>query len=382
MELIKYLFRYLFLGAGKNKLLFLAALGLILSSCALLVLQSTMGGLQKNLINLSQKITGLGTIFLPSGDKDTINSISAYLKQNDIEHFKEFELEVLVQNKNYLSPVVLHGFDKSHPPKFLDDVDKSGLILGTDLSFRLKTGYESKVTIISPSHIDPLLGNIPRFLTDYVKDIIVSDVPDIDSYHGWVRVGVLHNLIRDRQFNTIRFFSYNKKIFNDLISKFPDIKIKFWKDLNPTLNRALNLETTMMLFLFTVMTLLVSLSITSGVMIFMEKVNNDLIGMWILGTRPDSLRKSSRLFLVFLNIICVSVGIIIGLVLLLALKNYGGDIMPDLFIDQKIPVYITSSGILISFFVPLFISIIFSLYAITNFRTDGQVFLEKIRTIG
>ncbi len=349
-----------------------------------------MGGLQKNLITRSERIVGSYVLFLDQVKPKDRFDIKRFFEEKEIQGWSELELEILVKNRGYLSPVVLHGVFKENTPEFLEEKDLKGIVLGSDLSYKLKTGYEDEVLVISPGHFDPILGNIPRHSQTQVLDIINTNVPEIDLFHAWVRISFLQNLIKEKTFNLIRFGPFSIKedeaaflrAYAEIKDVYSAIRLKTWADLHPTLNKALNLETSVMVFLFLSMTFLVSIAITSGVLIFMEKVNKDIISMWILGSSPSSLRKSSQIFFFSLNFLCILLGTGFGIFVLFLIENYAGNIMPDVFIDRNIPVNITKQGLLISIIGPLSISSFFSFFAFAQFRTDSQTFLEKIRTTG
>ena len=130
------------------------------------------------------------------------------------------------------------------------------------------------------------------------------------------------------------------------------------------------------------MTLLVSLCISSGLLVFFGKIKNDLASFWILGATEANVKKSSGAFLILISFMSVLIGLLMGFVFLWAFDKIGPDIMPDIFVERKIPIYITMKGILISFFVPFGISMIFSYFSLNQVGSKEGEYLEQVRTIG
>ena len=86
-------------------------------------------------------------------------------------------------------------------------------------------------------------------------------------------------------------------------------------------------------------------------------------------------------FLHFMSFTSVASGLICGLLFLMLLDNYGLEILPDVFVDRKIPIHISARGLIISFIVPYAISLGFSLFSLGQFKKEAN-FLDHIRTIG
>lgn len=392
LHFCKYFFFYIIHSKTRQRLLFLASSGLIISAFALLVLQSTMGGLQNNLINRSKDTIGRGVIRLQNISLEDSYKIKKSLDNLGIQSFVEYELELLLKKDKFLTPVILHGLDlkilkknedgSKVRPFFLSDSRMGELAVPFDLANRFSAMPGDKVTLISPTHSDPLLIEVPRQMTFVIDDLIETEVPEIDAFHIWARLAVVQNFIRKKEVNRIRIYSpFDTEKINQLLAPY-GVNVLTWEAQNQGLVWALGLETTVMVFLFVCMSFLVSLCILSGLLIFFNKVKIDLASFWILGANEKDLLKSSRIFLVMISFIAVTLGILLGIIFLLLLDHYAPNIMPSIFVDRKIPIFITLKGVLVSFFVPFSISIFFSFIGLSAIRKQGQTYLELIRSYG
>lgn len=382
----KYFFTYIVRSRTRQHLLFLAIIGLIISAFALLVMQSTMGGLQRNLITRSKLING-SAVLIPSNpsDLDKIKRLKKDLLNQNINAVAEYELEVLAKNGTTIIPVVVHGIDpESNRPKFLKDLDFEEMVIPFEVSYKLGLSKSDDITIISPAHVNHFMGDIPRMINISIDSLITTDVPEVDLFHIWVSLKKVQSLIRAREVNRIRLYGdYDADKMLSLVENNykNDFRIVTWEQQNDSLVWALSLENRMIIFLFIGMTLLVSLCIISGLFIFFSKIKTDLSAFWILGSSKAELQYASKWLLNLMGIISVCIGIVLALGFLFALEKWDLNVMPDVFVDRKIPVYITLKGIFLSFFIPTSISIAFSHLALNSFKKETD-YLEHIRSVG
>lgn len=377
----RYFISYIFKARTRQRLLFLALFSLALSSFALVVLQGVMTGLQSSLVKRSKEVYGDFYVDVSTLDRKTQDKIILDLDDYEIPAYPERETELMVRHQSHIAPMILHGvnFDKVLP--FIDGYNHEGIILGADISRKLQAFYGGELQLVTPSEMENLLGDVPRTMTVDLVDIVQTDVTEVDLLHGWVRENVVFNLLRELEYNKIRFMGlkYLDQVEEIVASHCSDCRIITWDETHNALKWALNLESKVMLFLFIAMAFLVAISITAGLLIFYDKVKKDMASFWILGLDKKSIYQMSSIFSYSLNILACVIGVILGVVSLQIMEKYSGDIMPDVFVERNLPIEITIGSILISLFIPMIIAFIFTSFSVRMSLNEQKSFLSLIR---
>ena len=378
---LKYFFYYIISAKNRQRLLILSVVGLFLSSFALIVLQSTMGGLQNKLMERSKAVIGRATIFCKTSVSDSrLKDLEKILIKEKLLYTREYEMELLLRYQTYITPVTVHGVDQTgYLPPFLANENKFEALIPSELAYKIGVAPPEVLQLITPSHVDDLLGEIPRSQSIEINKTFTADVPEIDSSNLWVRLPLIQNLIQAKNINRIRI--YSSADFAKFSKLLPDwVQFKTWEEENRTLVWALNLESTVMIFLFAAMSLLVSLCISSGLLIFFNKIKTDLSSFWILGASFEKINRSTKYFLHLMSFVSIVSGVLGGLIFLWLFDHFAPEIMPDVFVDRKIPILITFKALAISFFVPYIISAIFVSFALTQFKREHNL-LDHVRSI-
>ena len=381
LAFFRYFISYILFARHRQWLLILAALGLTLSSFALLLLQSTMSGFQANQIERSKNVEGFATINIIGGNVQTARSIQQELSQQNISSFLEYEAEILIKKDRIIRPMVVHGLEGL--PPFLGDEILQEAILPRTLAWNLNISPGESFQLISPTHYNHLLREQPRSITLYVDRLVDTEVPEADSFHGWIRLSALQNLTHQRSINKIRLYG------SDALNRLGFIEDKYkgkatlepWGERHQALLWSLSLENSVMLFLFASMAALVGLCITGGLTILYSKIKLDFAAFWILGASQKQLDRANILFLGTVSLATVSTGLLLGLVALFLIDQFGGNVFSEQFVDQKIPVNITWRSLALSFSIPCGISLLFCKYSFKQFKQDTSC-LEQIRATG
>ncbi|MDA8793253.1 FtsX-like permease family protein [Bacteriovoracaceae bacterium] len=379
IRLFSYFSFVVFNKARRQKILLLSFVGLALSSFSLLSLQSVMNGLQKGLIERSKSIEG--EFFIKISNSEIQNDLIQQLKKEKISFQPELELELLIRNGKYFTPVILRGV-KQHKSPLLIEKDQTGVVLGSDLGRKLKIYYGENLELILANYYDDFLGEVPKMGVLDVSDFLLSDVAEIDGSYAWVRLAWLQNLIRDRLVNRLRFFSENDESKVLAILEKYDANQAYlvsWKDQYASLNYALNLEKYVMFFLFSSMIFLIALTISSGFIIFYEKIKSEMVSLWIMGLSKKQIFRKIFLVNQLLNLIFCFVGIGLSTILLYYLKFYGPSFFPEYFVEAKLPVEFSLSNFIVAAALPFSVCTILNVASLKHFFRHQDIFLKSLR---
>jgi lipoprotein-releasing system permease protein len=381
-----YFFKYLFFAKTRQRLLFIAVVGLFISAFSLMVIQGIMGGLQKSLIQRSKSLHGHYLIKFDSVTNVNLDELREILNREGVPFYSELESEVMLKNKGFIAPAKIHGLRLSdNRPEFLGEKDFSGLVLGSELAAKLKVQFLDDVQIIAPGVTDSLMGEVPRYISETLSDYLYSELPEVDEFEAWGRVEIVQNLLRQRGINQVRIFGL---LPDHLVTKIKTLNLEVpfrfmtWEDMNGPLVWSLNLETKVMMFLFISMSLLVAIAITSGLLIFYSKIRRDLMSFWILGMPQQMLLKLCFRFILLISAVICCLGTVAGFITLRLLDRYGHEFMPDIFIETRFPIDLNISHITLSLLIPFGISVVFSYLSFLNFRKENQSFISIVRSVG
>jgi len=349
---------------------------------SLTVIQGVMHGLQKGLISRSKAIHGDFLVDVRDLSLDEQDELKKYMILEKIPFLAELETEVMIKKGNFAFPAKIHGVDETRLKiPFLEEKDFKGIVMGSELAHKLKVDLTDEVQLITPEISDSLMGEVPRFVTASLSDYLYTELPEVDEFEAWVRLPKIQNLLKRREYSHFRLFSSPSKIQLAKFKTYPSLSILSWEEMNSALVWSLNLETRVMLVLFGAMSFLVSIAITTGLMIFFDKIKKDLMSFWILGLDQSKIMKLCFSMVFIMSFITVIMGLGAGVGILEFLRTSGHRVMPDVFIERNFPVEVTLTSLLISFFIPFLISLFFSYLSFEQFKKENSNFLKIVRSL-
>jgi len=299
-------------------------IGIAIGVAAIIIVMAVMNGFREELISRLLGINGHLNIYSNSGQitKEEVNIIKSDFSDNQL--IPLIQTQALVISNEFSKGVFLRGYDN----EYLDDLHflkkniVEGKLFGNNINdivigyvlankFGLSVGDEIKIAI--PKTDNTIFGNIPRFKTLTVSGILNLGMYEYDSSFVFSNISIARKLLvlEDQNFNLIEIFTQspnNIEIIQDkvnrrIIANNFRLYTSSWKENNSTLINALNVEKNVMFLILTLIILVASMNIISGLIIFVKEKNKDIGILKTIGLSNKSLIK-----------IFLSIGLIIGLI--------------------------------------------------------------------
>ena len=299
-------------------------IGITIGVAAIIIVMAVMNGFREELTSRLLGINGHLNIYSNTGQitKEEVNIIKSDFSNNQL--IPLIQTQALVISNEFSKGVFLRGYDNEYLDNlhFLKQNIIEGKLFGNNINdivigyvlankFGLSVGDEIKIAI--PKTDNTIFGNIPRFKTLTISGILDLGMYEYDSNFVFSHISIARKLLalEDKNFNLIELFvqsPHNIEIIQNKVDKIIltnnfRLFTLTWKDNNSTLINALNVEKNVMFLILTLIILVASMNIISGLIIFVKEKNKDIGILKTIGLSNKSLIK-----------IFLSIGLIIGLI--------------------------------------------------------------------
>jgi lipoprotein-releasing system permease protein len=312
-------------------------IGISLGVAVLIIVMSVMNGFRTELIN---KIVGFNPHVTVKPYENAINLRKLnnnYLNLISKEFIFSNSGEAIVINKEYTKGLFLRGYNIKDFPK-LDVVKKGNLIgnqneliknyisIGKELSFNLNLKVGDRISIMSPSGIETIIGNLPKQEIFIVGSIFDSGLADFNTNIAFINLTTLEN-----------FFDFQKKdrnleIYLNNPSKIEAIKLPIqkifdselvhtWADMNSSLFLALKVERNVMFIILSLIIIVAAFNIISGLTILVKNKTRDIAILKSIGVLNKSIIKIFFLVGVIIGSTATLFGIFLGVIFSLYIEN-------------------------------------------------------------
>jgi lipoprotein-releasing system permease protein len=363
-------------------------LGIALGVAVLIIVMSVMNGFRTELID---KILGFNAhiIVKPLEKKiksQNLNKLN--LLKNIIEKTMfSFSGEGILINNDVTKGILIRGYLKNDLKKIhliqkrifegsLENFDKNTISIGKDLAISLDLKVDDKITLMSSSGIQTIIGNLPRQETFTVSSIFNSGFAEFD-----------HNVIFMPVEDAIPFFDVSdddrfleiylkkpehveeakKKIQN----LFPDHFVYSWADLNQSFFGALKVERNVMFIILFLIIVVAAFNIISGLTILVKNKTKEIAILRTLGVSSKSIAKIFFLVGFSIGFFATLTGVLLGVLFSYNIEKirsllsnlFDISLFPEeIYFLSKMPSEIDLNSILIITFCSLALTILVSIF--------------------
>ena len=371
-------------------------IGIGLGVAVLIIVMSVMNGFRTELIN---KIVGFNAHVTVKPYENSINSEK--LQNNDLNLISKDLVftnsgEAIIIHKDYTKGLVLRGYKSTDFPKLevikkgnfigkKDQLIKNFISIGKELSFDLNLKVGDKISIMSPSGIQTIIGSLPKQETFIAISIFDSGLVDFDSNIAFINLSTLETFIglnqEDRNLEIYLNDPSNIESMKIRVQKiFESEFIYTWSDMNASLFSALKVERNVMFIILSLIIIVAAFNIISGLTILVKNKTRDIAILKSIGVQNRSITKIFFLVGVIIGTSATLFGILLGVIFSLYIENFRkflSDIFnitlfpEEIYFLSTMPSEININSILIISISSIIITIIVSIFpAIKASRLD------------
>jgi len=362
-------------------------IGISLGVAVLIIVMSVMNGFRTELAN---KILGFNAHII----------VEPYNISLDSSKFSNKDLKILSRdliltnsgegvliNKKTAKGLALRGYSPEdflklefikrgnfigNPNKLIDN----NISIGKNLSLDYDLKVDDKITIMSTSGIETIVGTLPKQENYLITSIFDSGLADFDRNIAFLNIENLENLF-DLDSSTRSLEVYLKKPLNIDSTKskiqniFNEAFVYSWADMNSSLFSALKVERNVMFIILSLIIIVAAFNIISGLTILVKNKTRDIAILKSIGVQSSSITKIFFMVGFFIGTSATLFGIFIGVTFSIYIEKiriflssiFNTSLFPEeIYFLSKMPSEINVESIFIIAFCSIFATIIVSIY--------------------
>ena len=312
-------------------------IGISLGVAVLIIVMSVMNGFRTELIS---KIVGFNAHVTVKPYDNSINLEK--LNDNKLKLISKELIfsnsgEAIVISKNFTKGLVLKGYKNKDFPKLgvvkkgnlkgnSNNLSKNNISIGKELSFNLNLGIGDKISIMSPSGIETIIGSLPKQETFTISSIFDSGLADFDANIAFINLSTLERFfglkVKDRYLEIYLNNPSNIENIKIQIQKIFNNEFVFtWADMNSSLFSALKVERNVMFIILSLIIIVAAFNIISGLTILVKNKTRDIAILKSIGVLNKSITKIFFLVGVIIGFTATLFGIFLGVMFSLYVEN-------------------------------------------------------------
>jgi len=312
-------------------------IGISLGVAVLIIVMSVMNGFRSELIN---KIVGFNShitvkSYDSSIDQKKLNNKNLSLISKNIVLSNSGEAIILKNNTS--KGVVLRGYENNDFSKLeiiKNDKFKGNKLLlkdfisiGNELSFALDLQVGDEITLMSPSGVETIVGNLLKQKNFIVTSIFNSGLAEFDNNIAFINLNTLEEFfgfdINDRALEI--YLKNPNKIESQkmIVQKIFDKEFVYsWADMNNSLFSALKVERNVMFIILSLIIVVAAFNIISGLTILVKNKTKDIAILKSIGVLNKSIIKIFFLVGVLIGTSATAFGILLGVTFSIYIENF------------------------------------------------------------
>jgi len=362
-------------------------IGISLGVAVLIIVMSVMNGFRSE---LSNKILGFNAhiIVEPYNDSiDTSKFSNNVLNKLSKDLILTNSAEGVLISKNATKGLVLRGYNEIDflKLKFIKKgnfIGNPNLLLGNNISIgrNLSLSYDlnigDKVSIMSTTGIETIVGNLPKQENFIITSIFDSGLADFDSNIAFLNIENLENLFElDSSKRSLEIYLNNPLDINSTKLKIQNIFnsafVHTWADMNSSLFSALKVERNVMFIILSLIIVVAAFNIISGLTILVKNKTRDIAILKSIGVQNSSITKIFFMVGFFIGTIATLFGIFLGVIFSIYIEKirlflsliFNISLFPEeIYFLSKMPSEINVSSIIIIALCSILVTIIVSIY--------------------
>ena len=317
-------------------------IGIALGVAAIIIVMSVMNGFRAN---LTERLIGVNSHLNIYSFNEKINLEEVNTLKNNLDSkaydklLPSIETQGLVISNEVSKGVIIRGYEdlnSSHYlynkiiTKKLSSINFNQIIIGDALAKELNLQIGDNLKLAIPKTDKSLLGDIPRFKTLTVIGIFDFGMYEYDVGLVFISLELAQRLLlfEDNHFNRVEFYLKNPLLVDkfksqvdlNIINKGLSLYSLSWVERNSSLMNALKVEKNVMFLILTLIIVVASMNIISGLVIFVKEKNKDIAILKTLGFNKIGILKVFFLIGLTIGLIGTILGTFFGIIITENLK--------------------------------------------------------------
>ena len=362
-------------------------IGISLGVAVLIIVMSVMNGFRTELAN---KILGFNAHIIVEPYNNSID-----LSKLSNENLNNLSKNIMFTNsgegvlisKNSTKGLVLRGYNSEDFLKlefikrgnFIgnpNNLTNNNISIGKTLSLDYDLNIGDKVSIMSTSRVQTIIGTLPKQESYIITSIYDSGLADFDLNIAFLNIESLENFFDiDSSKRNLEIY-LNKPLDIDstkfkIQNIFDEAIVYSWADMNSSLFSALKVERNVMFIILSLIIIVAAFNIISGLTILVKNKTRDIAILKSIGVQNNSITKIFFMVGFFIGTTATIFGIFLGVLFSIYIEKirlflssiFNLSLFPEeIYFLSKMPSEINLNSILIISICSIFITIVVSIF--------------------